>query len=131
MVVAIVEGSDEVGFVEPRSVDPELLAALAGGMAPISSGLGTRVEILLELTGIKAAICGWHRKEVGQVLQEASAYSARCTELWTALRLAESDRQYSQLRTMQVDPVLKEIDRQYKFATSRIALMRQDIDLIR
>lgn len=131
MPVAVAEGSEETGYVEPRSVDPELLAALAGGMAPIRSGLGTRVEILLELSAIKAAICGWHRKEVGQVLVEASAYSARCTELWTELRLAESDRQYSQLRTMQVDPVLKEIDRQYKFATSRIALMRQDIDLVR
>lgn len=132
MVLAIVQGTDEVGYVDPSGLDPQLLAALADSQAPLRSGLGTRAEVLLELTGIKAAICTWHKKDVGQVLQEASAYSARCTELWTELRLAETtDRQYHQLRTMQVDVVLSEIDRQYKFATSKIALMRQEIDLSR
>jgi hypothetical protein len=52
--------------------------------------------------------------------------------MWTELRLLESQsREWSQLRTMQVQPVLDEVDRQYKFATSRIALARQEIDLLR
>lgn len=128
----VVTGTQETGFVDSGSVDPQLLAALAGEMAPLRTGVGSRVEVLAELMLIKAAICTWHRKEVGTVLREASAYSARLTELWTELRLLESsDRSYTQLRTMQVQPVLDEVDRQYKFATSRIALMRQDIDLSR
>jgi hypothetical protein len=132
MPKGVVAGTDSGGYVEQAGVDPALLAALAGEMAPLRTGVGSRVEVLQELMAIKAAICTWHRKEVGQVLQEASAYSARLTELWTELRLLESsDRAFTQLRTMQVQPVLDEVDRQYRFATSRIALMRQDIDLSR
>lgn len=132
MPQGVVQGTEEAGFVDERTVDPALLAALAGEMAPMRTGVGSRIEVLQELTVIKAAICTWHRKDPGTVLREASAYSARLTELWTELRLLEAhDRTYTQLRTMQVQPVLDEIDRQYKFQTSRIALMRQDIDLSR
>jgi hypothetical protein len=52
--------------------------------------------------------------------------------MWTELRLIEPfDRTFAQVRTMQVQPVLDEIDRQYKFAQSRIAMMRQDLDMAR
>lgn len=135
--------------------DPDLLAAIAaGGIAPmrdsvidgyqqmaldhrltpamIPTSLGTKGQILLELAAIKAAIRTWYSKQPDEVVREASAYSARLTEMWTELRLIEAyDRTYLQLRTMQVQPVLDEIDRQYKFATSRIAMMRQDIDMLR
>ena len=136
-----------------ESPDAELLAALVNEMAPlgpsqtsafeamnqtgaapnqVQMSVGSRAGLLLELAGIKAAIRTWYEKQPDQVLREASAYSARLTEMWTELRLLEPyDRAYTQLRTMQVAPVLEEVDRQYKFNQSRIALMRQDLDLIR
>lgn len=86
----------------------------------------------MELAWIKVAIRGWYQKQPDEVIREASAYSARLTELWTELRVLEQyDRQYTQLRTMQITPVLDEVDRQYKFAQSRIAMSRQDLDLNR
>jgi hypothetical protein len=132
MPQGFVQGTEEAGFI--GEVDPVLLAALTDDMAPLrpAGAVGSRAEVLLELAGVKAAIRTWHSKQPDQVLREASAYSARLTELWTDLRVLEAnDRQYTQLRTMQVDPVLQEIDRQYRFASSRIALQRQDIDLLR
>lgn len=131
---AVVKGSEEQGFVDATtSIDPALLAALANDMAPLGVGEPTtRVAILMELAGIKAALRTWYDKQPDQVLREASAYSARLTELWTGLRLLEQhDRQYTQLRTMQVQPIIDEIDRQFRFAQSRIAIARQDIDLSR
>jgi hypothetical protein len=145
---AVVEGNDEVGYLPTTPPDPALLAALAhsmaplrpsqpqafhnAGPAPLPTSVGDRASVLLELAGIKAAIRTWYDKQPDEVVREASAYSARLTEVWTELRLLEQyDRQYTQLRTMQVDPVLTEVDRQYKFAQSRIAMARQDLDLIR
>jgi hypothetical protein len=144
----LVEGNEEVGFISTRAPDPALLAALAHSMAPLRpsrpeafatgeprplpTSVGSHAEVLLELAGIKAAIRTWHEKQPDEVIREASAYSARLVEIWTELRVLESyDRQYTQLRTMQVTPVLEEIDRQYRFAQSRIAMSRQDLDLNR
>lgn len=143
-----VQGNDEVGYLPSVAPDPYLLAALVNSMAPLRpsepqafaigdpnplpTSVGSRAHVLLELAGIKAAIRTWYDKQPDEVLREASAYSARLTELWTELRLIEQyDRSYSQLRTMQVDPVIQEIDRQYKINQSRIAMMRQDLDLNR
>jgi hypothetical protein len=41
------------------------------------------------------------------------------------------DRQWTQIRTQQVQPVLDEIDRQYRFQQSRVAIARQDLDMAR
>lgn len=147
-----VQGSDEVGYLPTAPLDPSLLNALANDIAPlrpsrpdayavmaqtgcsivqVATSVGTPPELLLELAGIKTAIRTWYEKQPDEVIREASAYSARLTEVWTELRLLEShDRQYTQMRTMQVTPVLEEVDRQYKFAQSRIAMQRQDIDLL-
>lgn len=127
-----VEATKEGGFLSAVPIDRDLLSALANDMAPLRTGVDNKAELLLELAGIKAAIRTWYDKQPDQVLREASAYSARLTEMWTELRLLErDDRQFTQMRTMQVQPVLDEIDRQYRFNQSRIAIARQDIDLIR
>lgn len=132
MPVATMQGTEEQGFVTQAPIDPALLAALSSGMAPLGTTVDTRVGVLLELAGIKAAIRTWHTKQPDEVLLEASAYSARLTEMWTELQILEAtDRQWTRLRTQQVQPVLDEVDRQYKFNQSRIAMMRQDIDLSR
>lgn len=147
---AHVQGSDEVGYLRQEVPDVALLAALAHDMAPLrvsglsfapnaanavagimTTSVGTPIEMLSELVGIKAAIRTWYQKQPDEVLREASAYTARLTEVWTELRLLEQrDRQYLQLRTMQVQPVLDEIDRQLKISTSRIAMLRQDLDAV-
>jgi len=154
MVKALIEGTQEQGFLPSHPPDPMLLAALAEDMAPLrpsrpevfaemqgypgaaitsfQTSVGSRISLLLELAGIKVAIRTWYEKQPDQVLREASAYSARLTEVWTELRLLEShNRDYMQLRTMQVQPILDEIDRQFKVNQSRIAMMRQDLDLIK
>jgi len=96
------------------------------------TSVGSHAEVLLELAGIKAAIRTWYEKQPDEVIREASAYSARLTEMWTELRILESyDRQYTQLRTLQVTPVIEEIDRQFRMNQSRIAMSRQDLDLNR
>lgn len=129
---ATMTGTEEQGYLDTTPVDPALLAALTTSMAPLRTGVGSRVDILMELAGIKAAIRTWFDRQPDQVIREASAYSARLTEMWTGLQLVEThDREYTRLRTQQVQPVLDEIDRQYKFSTSRIALMRQDLDMVR
>lgn len=134
MPQAVMQGTEEQGFVDQAGpVDTALLEALATDMAPMGvGGPATRAEVLLELAGLKAALRTWYDKQPDQVIREASAYSARLTELWTELRLLEAhDRQWTQLRTMQVQPLLDEIDRQYRFQTSRIAIARQDLDMSR
>jgi len=133
MVKAIVQGTEESGFLGTEPIDPTLLAALADDVAPMGVGAPvSRAGVLLELAGIKASIRTWYDKQPDQVIREASAYSARLTEMWTDLRLLEAhDRAWTQLRTMQVQPVLDEIDRQYKFQTTRVAIARQDIDMSR
>lgn len=150
MVSGVAKGDEEVGYVNLGGpVDPDVLAALAEDMAPLGSStpianytsgqpvaaagaVPTRADVLTELYFIKVSIRTWFDKQPDQVLREASAYSARLTELWTELRLLEgNDRRYTQLRTMQVTPILEEIDRQVGFQRSRIAMMRQDLDMTR
>lgn len=149
---SLVEGTKEGGFLPSTAPDAALLAALAHDIAPLrpsrpqayvelaanpgvsfarlQTSVGTPSALLLELAGIKAAIRTWHDKQPDEVLREASAYSARLTEVWTELRLLEvHERTFLQLRTMQVTPVLEEIDRQMKFALARISMLRQDLDM--
>lgn len=103
-------------------------------MAPLGSpgALGTRDEVQDELDGIAAAIRQFHIKHPDQVMRECAAYGARLTELCVLLHRVESfDRQYTRVRTMQVDRYLKEIDQQFKIASRLVEIHRQDIELMR
>lgn len=104
------------------------------GMAPLAAPghLGTREEIQAELDGVAAAIRRFHIKDPDQVLREASAYTARLTELSVLLHRVEStDRQYTRVRTQQVDRYLNELDRQFKIASRLIEVFRQDLEMSR
>lgn len=153
-----VESVDPAGYLPGPPPDPALLSALANEMAPLRSSrveafelaaqladagqlprwamlgtsVGTPAQVLLELAGIKAAIRTWYDKQPDEVIREASAYSARLTELAGELRLLETSgsREYTQLRTMQVNTTLEEIDRQFRFAQSRITMMRLDVEML-
>ena len=65
-------------------------------------------------------------------MRECSGYSARLTELAVLLHRVEAgNRQYTRIRTQQVERFLAEIDRQWKTASRLVEVMRQDVDLSR
>jgi len=103
-------------------------------MAPLGSPghLGDRHEIEEELNGIAAAMRQFHIKHPDQVMRECSAYGARLTELAVLLhRVESSDRQYTRIRTQQVDRFLKEIESQFKTASRLVEIHRQDLEMMR
>jgi hypothetical protein len=126
-VKTIVEGSGAGGFV-PLTDDglrPEVAALLSGPLGP-------REEVEEELDGILVAVRTFWMKEPDQVMREISAYSARLTELAVQLaRVEYRQREYTKLRTMQVERLLAELERQYKIASRSVEVRRQDLELLR
>lgn len=93
--------------------------------------LGSRAEIQTELDVVALAIRAFHSKQPDQVMREVAAFSARLTELCVLLHRVEStDRQYTRVRTQQVERFLAELDRQYKIASRLVEVMRQDIAML-
>lgn len=93
--------------------------------------LGTRQEIEAELDVVAVAIRAFHVKQPDQVMREVAAFSARLTELAVLLhRVETTDRQYTRLRTQQVDRFLKELEVQYRIASRLVEVMRQDLSLM-
>lgn len=107
-------------------VDPVASLAPAGY-------LGTREEIERELDVIAAAIRVFHNKQPDQVMRESAGYSARLTELAVLLHRVEGTggRQYTRIRTQQVERYLKELDFQYKIASRLVEVLRQDLELLK
>lgn len=114
------------------SVSTSVLAQLA--MAPLARAghLGSRKDIEDEIDEILRSVRTFHLKQPDQVMREGSAYSARLTELQVLLHRVEStDRQYTRVRTQQVERVLTEIERQFKTASRLLESSRQDLELLR
>lgn len=94
--------------------------------------LGDRAEIEKELDVIAASIRTFHRQQPDQVMRACSGFSARLTELAVLLHRVEgSNRQYTRIRTQQVERYLAELDRQFKSASRLIEVSRQDLELMR
>ena len=94
--------------------------------------LGTRQEIETELDVIAVAMRSFHIKQPDQVMREIAAYTARLTELCVLLHRVESkDRQYTRIRTQQVERFIAELDRQFKIASRMVEVMRQDLEMSR
>lgn len=92
--------------------------------------LGSREEIQTELDLIAAAVRGFYAKQPDQVMRECAGYSARLTELCVLLHRVEgSNRQYTRVRTQQVERFLSELDRQFKIASRLVEVLRQDLEL--
>ncbi len=101
------------------------------GLARLRNGLGTRDEIQGELDDIAAAMRGFYMKAPDQVLRECGAYSARLSELYVLLHRAEGiDRQYTRLRTQQVQIFREEIGEQWKTASRLIEVQRMELVLL-
>lgn len=94
--------------------------------------IGDRAEIELELDLIAAAIRSFYRKQPDLVMKEVAGFSARLTEMAVLLHRVEGlDRQYTRIRTQQVERFLAELDRQFKTASRLVEVMRQDLELMR
>jgi hypothetical protein len=94
--------------------------------------LGTREEIEKELDLIAAAIRMFYRKQPDQVMRECAGYSARLTEMAVLLHRVEAgNRQYTRIRTQQVERFLSELDRQFKTASRLVEVQRQDLELMK
>lgn len=105
--------------------------AINMGLARLRAGLGTRPQIQAELDDIAAAMRGFYLKPPDQVLRECSAYSARLSELYVLLHRVEGlDRQYTRLRTQQVEIYRDEMREQWKTASRLIEVQRQDLMLL-
>lgn len=102
---------------------PEISALAAAGT------LGSRAQIEGELDGILLTIRDFWTQEPDQVMQHVAGMTARCTELEVLLHRVEArDRQFKQIRTMQVQKILDELDRQFRIASRLIEVRRQDME---
>jgi hypothetical protein len=121
------------GFVVQASAEAVAYASVSEETALAAAGvLGSREQIEGELDGILLLIRDFYRMEPDQVMTNCAAITARLTELEVLLHRVESrDRAYRQIRTMQVQKITAEIDRQFKIASRLIEMRRQDLESLR
>lgn len=116
----MVEGTQEVGFV--GNLVPEVAQDLAAG------ALVDRATVEAEIDVMLTALRGCWEMEPDQALRAISAMSARCTELSVHLHRVEGKREWTRIRTMQVDRLLIELDRQSRIASRLLAVRQLDWD---
>jgi hypothetical protein len=94
--------------------------------------LGTKEEVEAELNAMMRAIRLFFELEPDAVMRIGAAYSARLTEIYVHLHRVEGRvREWRQVRTQQVIPILTELDRQFKRASRELEIRRQDLDQLR
>lgn len=124
------------------SVSPFLVEATAAGVAYASvpevaalaaaGVLGNREQIEGELDAVMFTIREFWTQEPDQVMAHIAAITSRLTELEVLLHRVETrDRQFKQIRTMQVQKILDECDRQFKIASRLVEVRRQDMENLR
>jgi hypothetical protein len=105
---------------------PETAALAAAGT------LGSRDQIEGELDGILLVIRDFWTMEPDQVMGHCASMTARLTELEVLLHRVEvRDRTYKQIRTMQVQKIVDELERQFKIASRLVEVRRQDMETMR
>jgi hypothetical protein len=120
-----VEPHRDASFL-PLSALPEAVRL----MEHIPSSLGSPEDVQDEVTVMAALIRGFATMEPDEALQSIGALSARCTELCIELHRVEgSDRRYRQMRTMQVQRLIDELERQTRLHSRLIEMRRQDLEL--
>lgn len=93
--------------------------------------LESREAVEHEIDTMLSAIRGFWDMEPDQRFRMSAAMSARCTELAIHLHRLEGRREWRQIRTMQVERLLAELDRQFKIASREIEVRRQDLEMVR
>lgn len=120
MAQLVVQGTGEAGFLD--QLVPEIAQDLSWGV--LQSREAVEDEIDLMLTTVRT----FWELEPDQVMRLSSAMSARCTEMSIHLHRLEGRREWRQIRTMQVERLLAELDRQFKLASRLVEIRRQDIE---
>lgn len=123
MAVFEVQGTQEAGFVS--DLVPEIAEQMSWGV------LVSRQHVEDEIDMCLRAIRGFWEMEPDQVMRMTSAMSARATELSIHLHRLEGRREWKQVRTLQVERLQAELDRQFKVASRLLEVRRQDLDLNR
>jgi hypothetical protein len=118
-----VTGTDEAGFVD--DLIPNVAVQLSWG------ALASREAVEAEIDTMLTSVRGFWSMEPDQRMRLITAMSARCTELCIHLHRLEGRREWRQLRTMQVERLLAELDRQFKVASREIEVRRQDLEMTR
>jgi hypothetical protein len=119
-----VSGTEESGFADVAVPDSAADAARLR--------LGSRGLVEAEIDSILAQARGYWQLEPDEVMRQVAGQSARLTELWIHLHRVEGrDRTFKQVRTMQVGPLLEEMDRQFRLASRQLEVRRQDLDTAR
>jgi hypothetical protein len=121
--------NSSLAFVVTKEFDRRPGAEVAEAASEL---LGTRAEVEAELDLMFDQIRKFYMQEPDQVMRVISALSARASELWVNLHRVEGrDRSYKQIRTLQVTPLIEELDRQFKLASRIVEVRRQDLDLLK
>lgn len=123
MPVYEVQGSDEAGYVD--TTPPQVALQLSMGALVSREAVEDEIDLML------ATLRTFWRREPDERMKMLNAMTARCTELAIHLHRLEGMRQWRQLRTMQVDKVLAECERQFKSASREIEIRRQDLETTR
>ena len=119
----VVEGTQEAGFV--GDLVPEVAQQLAWG------ALISKEHVEEELDMMMRTIRGFWEMEPDQVMRMVSALSARVTEIGVHLHRLEGKREWRQVRTMQAERILSELDRQFKLHSRLLESRRQDMEMQR
>lgn len=117
------QGTSEGGYVE--ALVPEVAAQLAWGVLVSREAVEDEIDLMLR------TIREFWAMEPDQVMQTISALSARATELSIHLHRLEGRREWKQIRTMQTEKIILELDRQFKGASRLVEIRRQDLELNR
>jgi hypothetical protein len=118
------------GMVHHAGGDDDLAAEVAAELS--TSALIDRKHVEDEIDLMVRATRTFWEMEPDMVMRTIAALSARCTELSIHLHRVESlHRQWTKIRTMQVEKLLEDLDRQFKIASRMLEVRRQDIDLSR
>lgn len=117
------EGTTSVGFVD--DLVPEVAAEFAWGVLVSRQAVEDEIDLMLR------AVRGFWDMEPDQVMRMCAAMSARCTELAIHLHRLEGKREWKQIRTLQVERLLSELDRQFKIASRMLEVRRQDLETSR
>lgn len=112
-------GNEDVGYVD--GLVPAVAAELASGTLVSREVVEAEIDLMLR------AVRTFWEMEPDQVMRMSSAITARATELLIQLHRAEGRREWSRIRTMQVTPLLAELDRQFKVASRLLEVRKQDL----
>jgi hypothetical protein len=123
MPVYEVEGTQEAGFVD--DLVPEVVQELSEGALVDRATVEAEIDLMLR------TVRTFWEMEPDQVMRMISAMSARATELAVHLHRVEGKREWKQIRTLQVNALLAEFDRQFKTHSRMVEVRRQDMELMR